>query len=162
PDLRLEGEAATIAAQEILGVLEILRAILLPDDEAAVLVCQVRLHRREGRAGREPRLFLRRQRRQAGQFREAREIALAHREVPAGWSTCRSRRARFNGGSGYSRAKCSSSGVQMPFPYRTRPIGKSPWSIAYRWEKRRSTLYSRWSTYPPFESRMCAISRMSR
>src|SRR5213079_3398688 len=67
----------------ILGVLEILRSIFLPDDEAAVLVREVRLHRREGGAGREPRLLLRRQRRQPRQFREAREIALAHREVPA-------------------------------------------------------------------------------
>src|SRR5438034_1910440 len=31
PDLRLEGESAAISAQEILGVLEILRTILLPD-----------------------------------------------------------------------------------------------------------------------------------
>src|SRR5438309_2199115 len=32
-DFRLERETATIAPQEILGVLEVLRAILLPDDE---------------------------------------------------------------------------------------------------------------------------------
>src|SRR5207253_10874057 len=34
----------------------------------------------------------------------------------------------FNGGSGYSRAKGSSSGVQMAFPYRTGAIGEDPWA----------------------------------
>src|SRR2546427_1722598 len=83
PHLRFEREAATVPAEEILRVLEILRSILLPHHETAVVVRLIYLHRRERGAGREPRLLLRRQRRKTRQFREAREIAFTKREVPA-------------------------------------------------------------------------------
>ncbi len=61
-DFRFEREAAPVPAQEILRVLEILRSILLPHHQAAVVVRLIHLHRRERGAGREPRLLLRRQR----------------------------------------------------------------------------------------------------
>src|SRR5256885_6742826 len=38
-DFRFEREATAISAQQILGILEILGSVLLPDDEATVLVC---------------------------------------------------------------------------------------------------------------------------
>jgi hypothetical protein len=79
----LEVEPAAVAAQQILRTLEFLRAVLLPDREAAVLVRLVHLHRGDCCARREPRLLLRREGRQTRQFRESREVALAEREVPA-------------------------------------------------------------------------------
>lgn len=62
-DLGLEDEPAAIPAEEMLRTLEILRLVLLPEDDASVLVREVHLHRRDCGARREPRLLLRRQRR---------------------------------------------------------------------------------------------------
>ena len=83
PHLGLEVEPAAVASQQVLRALELLRAVLLPDREAAVLVRLVHLHRGNRRTRREPRLLLRRERRQARQLREPREVALPEREVPA-------------------------------------------------------------------------------
>ncbi len=80
---RFEVEPAAVPAQQVLRALELLRAVLLPDREAAVLVRLVHLHRGDRRARREPRLLLRRERRESRQFREPREVALPEREVPA-------------------------------------------------------------------------------
>jgi len=80
-DLGLEDEPAAVPEDQVLGGLEILRAVLLPDHEAPVADREVHLHRADRRARSEPRLLLRHQEREAGQFREPCHRALPIREV---------------------------------------------------------------------------------
>jgi len=83
PHLGFEDEPAAVPEDEFLGGFEFFRDVLLPHHEHAVPQRHVHLHRADRGPGREPRLLLRHQRREAGEFREPRHRTLPICEVAA-------------------------------------------------------------------------------